>query len=540
MTAILEGPSVTSEATSESAVLTASAQSGARLRSLAWAATGGLALGVGYVPAARVPIIADDLTALFTLPAASRGSLWTAVTYGIEQGQVAGHFNPLGQALGAAYDYIAYRLSVMAGVTPQYADVLSALALIALTVAGATSLLVWGLSRAAHGRPRYWPLFALTSAITAVTLQIHAPWSNDPVISFGLAGWGSAALGFWAVAWALRATAPGSKSRAAVVVASVLAVACVEYYEMLMAAVAAVAVALVLTALTAADRAAVRGRCLLLLGTAVLLPGVLFALGRLLTAGSGTYGGTTLALGPASLRTWTFGMVGTLPGGGWSYVMGMAGPLTLSTGALVLGGALCLLTGGIGVAWSHESARLVEPAPQGQPATRGPWVVTAATIASFWALSTASHSVSDKYIREIQHPGQVYLFYSVGVVAVAALIALGLMRVRSRLRRVMAVGLLPVIGMFVLVQVALNVQLAGITRDLVPYNNLLVGLSTDGHADEQTRCDALRAWLLPPWPDYYEKWISDDLQTNYQREFGTPFCARLLTGVPRFDRPHQP
>lgn len=503
-------------------------------RRLGWATAGAVALGISYFPAARVPIIADDLMALQETYAVSNGNLWQAIVFGVTEGTEGGHFNPAGQALGATFHFAAYAVSASLEVSPQYFDVLTYLAMMLLTVGGATSVLVWGLSRSSHGRPDFWPLFALMCAITAATLQIHTPWSNDPVVSFGPAGWGSAAIGFWTIATALRATSPGASGRGSLVGCSLLAITCVWYYEMLVSAVAATAVALVLTATLAADRQAVRRRCLLLLGTAVALPALLFVLGRALAAPMGptSYGGTTVALGPAALETWWFGMVGSLPAGGWTYLIGMTGPPVLRRDVLLVGGALCVVVGAIGVAWARaagaQSRRLEGIRPR-----RGYAVaLLASVIITFWALATASHSIAVKYIQEIRNPGQVYLFYAVSVVAVAMLVALALVTLRGRAHGRLLLGLLPVAGAFVLAQVSVNVALAETTRGMVPNNASLVELSTDGDADPAVRCAVLEAWVAQGWPEYYSTPITEDLQENYQRVFDEPFCEEPGTGSP--------
>jgi len=492
-------------------------------RRLLWAAAGAAVLGVGYVPAARVPIIADDLQGLQEIYAVSDGSLWRALTHGLSEGQEAGHFNPIGQALGAAYHFAAYTVSAAAGVSPQYFDVLASVALILLAVAGATSVLVWGLAGSA--RPGYWPSFALVCAITAVTLQLHAPWSNDPVVSFGLAGWGSAALGFWTIGLALRAISPGVHGRGSLVGCSLTAAVCVWYYEMLVAAVAAVAVAVLLTGLRTRDRA-VRRRCAVLAASAVGLPAVLFVLGRRLAAASErSYGGTTTHLGWSALDTWGSGMVGALPGGGWKFLVDMSGPPVVRTTSLLLGVLLCALAAGTAVAGARSAA--TSPVPTTGPGTRpgrGPVVVLVAIVGTFWALATATHSVTDKYIAEIRHPGQVYLFYAVGVLAVALLLALCLLRMPRRVSQQLRLALLPLAGIFVLLQVTINMQVADVARSQVPYNAPLVALSTDGHARPAERCAALDAWSAQGWPEYYARSIRASIQENYHRTFGEPFC----------------
>lgn len=511
-----------------------------------WGAAGAVALGIGYVPAARVPLIADDLQATYEIYAVSNGNLWDAVTFGVSAGTRGGHFNPIGQALGATYHYAAYWVSAGLGISPQVFDVLAYLVLIAVTIAGATSMVVWGLRRNGRDRPAYWPLFALICAITAATLQIHAPWSNDPVVSFGPAGWGSAALGFWTIAWGLRAVSPGVTDRRPIVVCSALAITCVWYYEMLVAAVAALALGLVMTALLSSDRAAVRRRCLVLLGTAVLLPAVLFVAGRQLTAAIHVgYGGTTVTLGVESLRTWAVGMIGALPGGGWDYLSSMAGAPAVRDSSLLVAGALTAVVGLIGLAWARSSAGAphspgtaateeeATPGRKAVPAYRSPVLVLLAVIIAYWALATATHSVTAKYIEEIQHPGNVYLFYAVGVVAVATLLALALDWLRRRPWSVLLLGLLPLVGAFVLGQVAVNTAVADAVHRVYPLNAPLVGASTDPGVDVDARCAVLEGWWLQPWwPEYYSSAVGEDIQENFERMYGEEFCPRLGGGPP--------
>jgi hypothetical protein len=369
--------------------------------------------------------------------------------------------------------------------------------------------------------------------VTAVTLQIHTPYANDPVVSFGPAGWGSAAIGFWTIALALRAVAPGVTGRRSLVAASVMAVVCVWFYEMLLSAVVATALALVLTVVTAADRSAVRRRCLILLGTAVALPALLFVLGRVLAtpAHDTYYAGTTVALGPEALGTWWTGMLGALPGAGWPFLTEQTGPGVLSPDALLIGGLLCLLVGVIGCAWARSTAGDDGTVTDSDVlARRSPVPGLLAVVFAFWATSTAAHSIAAKYISELQNVGQVYLFYAVGVVAVATLVAIGLTSLRRRARAVLVVALVPFVGAFVLAQVSVNLVLADYTKGMVPHNGPLVELSADPAAPESERCEVLQKWLDQGFAPAYANWIRSHLQKNYRNMYGEPFCSTIPIG----------
>jgi hypothetical protein len=90
---------------------------------------------------------------------------------------------------------------------------------------------------------------------------------------------------------------------------------------------------------------------------------------------------------------------------------------------------------------------------------------------------------------------------------------------------------LPLVGLFVVVQVALNTTLAEITTSYYPQNGLLVAQSADGDVPEQVRCRTLQDWLTQQgWPDYYRNAVLNGVQENYELQFGEPFCARLDTG----------
>ncbi len=503
----------------------------ARARSAAgsagWAGLGLLALVVGYLPAARVPIIADDLHALFATYGLS-DSFWGSLLWGAEQGRQGGHFNPIGQALGAGYHYLVYATSAAGQFSPQRVDVLASVVLIAAAVAGATYLISWGLVRSRTGRPAFWPLFAVLCAVTAATLQIHAYYTNDPVVSYGMAGFGSAALGFLTVGVTLRACAPRSSGRAGIVVSSVLSVVCIWYYEMLVAAVAAVAVALVLVLLTSADRAAIRRRVLVLLGTSVVLPAVAFVVGRQFSAQQDAdyvYAGTQVTIGWDSIRTWTAGMVGALPGGGWNYLAEMAGKPIVDGISISIAGALCLLIGVIGALWHRRVTRDAAAVVAPQHVSRAAVLVPVGTLVSFWAAATATQSITAANVALIQRPGQVYLFYAVGVVAVAGLLAVVVGQLPRRGRAGTLVVLLPVVGLFVAVQVASNLTVAAAVSRTYDQNASLVALSTNPDSDPGTRCDVLAAWQQGPWPPYYRDLITRTLQEDFERVYDQPFCA---------------
>lgn len=495
-----------------------------RTRPLLWAALGTVLLGLGALPAARVPILGDDFQALFETYAIADGSLLAVLDFGWHAGMKAGHFNPVGQALGALHHFVLYSVSANLGIPPQLWDVAVGTTLMWLTVFAATMVLVQGL-RYAGLTPRldFWPAFALLAGITAVTVQLH-PWTNDPVTSYLPAGWGSAVIGFTLLGLAIRACLPGRSGWADFVLVGGVALFAVMYYEMLVGMVAGTAVVYAGTVLRGrrrGDRPQVV-RALILIGVGVVLPAVVFLGGRFLAAPaeSSGYTGTALSLGPDALWTWWVAMVGAVPAGGWPYLIEMsgggfpvAGRPALFT-VVLLGGVVVLIA-----AWRRV------------PVVTGGWskaaLVPIGGVLGAWGATTATHAMTKKYIEEINEPGQVYLYYAVGVICVALLLAAVVVTVLPRAGSTVRSVALLLLGAFVAVQAPLNWHLASVSAGAYSINRNLSTAAADDDVPPAVRCDTLLTWAQRPWPQYYLDAVVEDIQENFLRVYEEPFCPDL-------------
>ena len=497
------------------------APSPGRRQGLLWAAFGTVLIGLGIAPTARVPIIGDDFQAMFESYGVAHGNPLKALSFGWHQGFQAGHFNPVGQAIGALHHFLVYWVSAGLGLPPQLYDVVVGAALIWLTVLAATTVLVNGLAHAGMtSRLDFWRAFALLGAVTAITLQLH-PWSNDPASSYLLAGWGSAAIGFTLLGLALRATLPGRAVRADVVLVGAAGVFAVLYYEMLVGAIAGTAVVYGASLVGAArrkDRAATR-QALLLSIAGVVIPAVIFVGTRLLAVpqDKSQYTGTAISLGGGAVRTWVVAMVGALPGGGWPYLMH-------SGGNVPFGKKVLLFTAVVGLA-----VLLLMAAWRRAPAVTGRWTragaVPVAAVLVTWAATTATHAVSPKYIQEIRLPGQVYLYYAVAVACVALLLSAALVVLGPRLAPGLRSAALLALGAYLALQVPLNLHLADVSAVAYSGNRDLSKAASDPQVPEQTRCDTLLAWTQRPWPQYYRASVVKYAQEDFQQAFGKPLCA---------------
>jgi hypothetical protein len=505
-------------------------------RGLVWAVLGTALLAAAYVPTTVVPIIVDDFLALFQVHSRADGSLVTAVTYGADQGTKAGHFNPVGQSLGAVYHFLLYRLSAEWGIDPQFGDLAGGFVLMWLTAVTATWVLHAALSqqRAAGRAPGFGALFAALAAVFAASLAVHAPWSFDPTVSFAMAGWGSAAAGFALLALTLRATDPRTRLLPSAVWPAVAGVLCVLVYELLAAAVAGAAVVIVLRwAQTRRElgRPALH-RAAALLGGTVVLPAIVFLAGRVRTSsaidnvpGSGeAYPGTQLLLEGRGFATWGRSLVSGLPGHTWYFVSERVPAVQISARTLALAVAMSLGIGLVIHLWRRWSMPL--------PARDGTLTAAMAGLVVFWVLCTGIQSMTAKNVTELKKVGQVYLFYSIALGAVSVLLLVGILLLLGRERpRTLLLWAAPLVPLFLLVQVAVNTAAAEMT--LVSPNDLnrhLAALSTAPEAEESVRCRALREWGAKSkgWEDYYRDLVRQNLQDSYELVYDEPFCRAEL------------
>ncbi|WP_263729310.1 hypothetical protein [Cellulomonas sp. SG140] len=491
------------------------------VRTAGWWALGTFLIALALLPVARVPILGDDLQAYFETYALAHGSAWQALTFGWGQGMKAGHFNPVGQAIGALYHFGAFAFSSAMGWSPQRYHMAGDAVVLWLTVLAAAATLVWGMRQVggrSSARPSLAPAFALVAGVVAVSLELH-PWTNDPVSTFVMAGWGSAAIGFLVLGLALRASVPGRRGWTDLVLVSAVGVIAVLYYEELTGMVAGAAAVYLLSGLRARRRGDVREvrRLLLLAAGGVLLPAVVFLAGRYLAvpADVSNYTGTAVAFGPAGAATWWAAMVGALPGGGLPFLLTNAGGAPLTLTSIGLGLAMVLGLGVLAVAWRRRS---VEVEPGGLS-----WLPLVVGVVVGWALTTATQAFTPKYISEITTPGQVYLYYSVGMVSASLLVAWVIAAHGPRLSR-LAPALLMLAGAFAMVQVPLNWELGGISARAYEVNHQLSRVASDDAVPADVRCAAVLAFAERPWPDYYRKAIVTDAITDFRLAFGSALC----------------
>ncbi len=155
-------------------------------------------------PVLLTTVYADDFVNPFSqFPAASLDPA-ALLEYAWNGTRGAGHINVVGQAVGAFH--AAFNVVVMSVFGLRYSTIYAAtkLAVYVLTALAASAFLRQ--VAAAMGRTvSVWRARIMVSVALFGTLQIHIPWSNDPVASYPMSGFATAALGFGLLSLALRA-----------------------------------------------------------------------------------------------------------------------------------------------------------------------------------------------------------------------------------------------------------------------------------------------------------------------------------------------
>jgi hypothetical protein len=479
---------------------------------------GTLILVVGLLPITRAPVIGDDFFVLFQSQGQSGGDFLTWMSLAWGWGLQAGHFNPVGQVLGGAYHFLALPITSLLGIAPHHYYIAGSYALITLAILSAAYATKAMIKYVWHDAALpYWRIYGLLAAIAGVTVQIH-PWSNDPVTTYSMAGFGSAAIAFLLVGLAFSAVRVERVSALRIIALSALSVFAVVYYEMLVAAVAAAAVAYAGAFIRPRPEIpSHRSRAVILLAVSVVLPAVVFIAGRAyvsLVSGTGGYTGASVALGFDAARTLAFGVASSLPGGAWPYTLYRVDPVEFGRAAIVTSFVLVLALIAFALVWSRNPGRSLGMSGR-------VWIPVSA-LATLWILSTLAHAITPKYIAEVSAPGLVYLFYAVGMLVVTVLIAIAVMA--TRVPSIWRVTSLMLLIWFAVGQQAINWTLSTMQRDAYVVNTDLGSAINDPALPIEARCERLQAWIDRGWPEYYLDAIVEYAPKSFEQLTGEQFC----------------
>jgi hypothetical protein len=483
----------------------------------AWAAYMGLS-AVFLWPLLTTAIVADDfLNPFYQYDHGGGASPLTTLKWFVDSAHQNGHFNYLGQFVGAFYTSATMWAASVLGIrfSTMYALV-KFLIFVGVAVASGAFLKE---AAAYIGREiSAWRSRILVSIFFFTTLQLHIIWSNDPVGSYPMSGFMAALFGVATLTLALIALRDRRPWMPWVV--AVAATCSVLYYEINAAAIGAIILMLMLHGLLVEPRES-RKTFARYVAPIVIVPLVL-ALALQLRAApqSDNYEGTSVSLDRTLLGSYAKNVVSSLPGAAWTLSRDVLGhPLQLRLGAFVSFVIVAAVVVSLAVRFGATAA-----------ATPYSWrrlLCVASLMFAYWFGATLIQSVTAKVQLEVTKIGMVYNFYAVGATMVATGLALAyhlapVDRIKGAIPAI-AVGFL----MFALIQNTINWDLRHeFNVATMPNQRLLVAYTERWPMED--RCEALTTWAAGSWPDYYEVGMINGLQVAYADYRGEPFCANFV------------
>jgi hypothetical protein len=472
-------------------------------------------------PVLLTTVYADDFVNPFMqFPIASLDPA-SLVEYAWNGTRGAGHINVVGQAIGAFN--AAFNVLLMSVFGLRYSTIYAATKLVVYVVTALAASTFLRQVSAAMGRTvSPWRARIMVSVALFGTLQIHIPWSNDPVASYPLSGFATAAMGFGLLSLALRALQSDRLKHA--VIAGVAGSLAVLYYEILVAAV--VAIVPLAAWLWWSTNPRTRGslqRVLALLLPMTLVPAAVAVLAKLTIGSTNSgYTGTAVSLGGGFVRSLWLGVVSTLPGAAWGLSREfLGGPVAIRASAVMI------LVVGATVLWSvaerHPWVRA-----DGRVQSRIGFALLLASPLTFMLLAAAVQTGTQKVQDEAPKVGYVYNYYAIGATAWAVVIVLAILLAPRRctlwpIRNVAVV----LAAAFVSLQLMINWNITIRFNELTyPSRQLLVAFSEQ--LPEVERCSALQGWTLGSWPDYYEDSMVAGLQSAYEYFHDEQFCTGFV------------
>jgi hypothetical protein len=493
--------------------------------------------GIALSPLARVGLINDDLVVLIGgLGDSSRaGSFIQLITETVASHSNGTHFAPISGILTVCYVKIAEFLSFGPLSLVDAWGLLRVLVLegAVLTAAWAlaTSRQTFQLARITFGRD-FLTVFALMSACSIVFLQVHGLWSNDPVVSYPIAGFFSAILFFGT--WASTMSAANRSGRGRLLyltLATSLGILGVLNYEMVAGPLVVLLIAMLLAPNSSSGtRFSIRNKALLSISS--LVPLVVFVFYQVLRLSqTKAYSGTQSGHLDWVLPVWMNSLLSSLPTTVGTLVDDYAPRQSISWLDVTLR-LLCVI---VLLAVSRLSIGARGGKISRMSRHEFPGILSILFIFSGTALtSTLIFAVSSKYQTEIGVVlGHVYLFYAMTLLALSGVAVTFFLALDSRFPRaswLLILMLLIPIGTVTASYDSRSIQQLDSnstwSRDLIT--------SLDVNHDSSTRCERLDRVAEMGLPAWYFNTLINGVQDIYKQRYRSNYCNESeFLGLPR-------
>ena len=387
-----------------------------------------------FRPALLTHVVADDFINPFGQAHNAGFSISSIINYTVDNTWLAGHFNYSGQVIGSLATFVLTYL--ITDLSFHYVTVFAVLkfAVFFITIEVATNTLIRIIESFGREFSR-WNARLVLMLTFGLTLQIHVPWSNDPVASYPLAGYGTLVVGLTYLGLGDRVHR-AEFSATSVGALSLFSLFAVTYYEANVLMIFSVGLILFQSSLDSV--AGVNRRRKLTLSTiATAIPlmftAFLYGISQPQTA---NYTGTQLSPSFQMVEHTFKGLLSSLPTASWGLAREwLASPMKYSWSVTRFFMLLCVLLAVIGILSrprqnSHKTVH--------SNVKRG-WVLIVSLL-MYWSGTTLLQSSTVKVRDEALRVGQVYTYYAIGSVCVAILIAAGITLLQNNFRRIALVS----------------------------------------------------------------------------------------------------
>lgn len=487
---------------------------------LGWGILGTAFLCLALAPTFLVPLYTDDFKISQGDYYRYQGSLSNAVLYSWDTWQ-SNRFSPVGRWLVHIHSTAAHDFSSQFGIDMHW------------WYRTATLVFVWfAVLAAAYAAQRVagfmgekslglWSTFAAIAGVLAITLQLH-PWNQDPSLAIADVGWVTAALFFLLTGLAMRSLNEDLSLKSAVVPVVLVTLTSVLYYELLVGAVAGLSIVYAWVFWTSPRDSRQRLKAKLLITFAVVLPALVFILGRMWVGSLDlpTYPGTEPALRAEGLKPFFILLTSAFPGSAWPLSVDYAGAIKISMAALLTSFLTALLLVGV-------ANRLRRSQVNSLAFGHNKKLVLSASLVMFLSV-IAINSFTEKYIREIVFLGEVYLSYPITLLFVSLLILALIFSLKPKLASIVFIAVIPISTSWVVVQHSANWSVATVAAEKDSRNRDITRISVSDEYSEAQRCEALRPFLVNKGnPSDSMRRTIEALYWNYRHDFGQIFCSSI-------------
>jgi hypothetical protein len=458
-------------------------------------------------PLISTPLIADDFVNPFTQATSNGIGLRSSIRYGWNVGSNGPSFRPVGAIVGSVYTSLWLDISSRLDINLTVIFGLTKLVLY-MTLSFLVAMLICEVAGAGERTLSQRRTYLIVIAALSITAQIHAHWSNDPVVNYPISGLLSACIATAVLLFAFKTARTLRPSH--VFTTAAFGMVGVWHYELTIGAALAGSIVILLHSRPSRATIAVRFlRRLFYASCVVGLPALAVLAGRAKVGSvAETYGGTTLALSSRALSTTLIHIASATPGAGWKLsheTLGGSARLSL----------LAMFAAALAVTVFVTSFRALPP-------IRNAVAKISACFLIYFLVASIMLGITLKVQNETSRIGQVYLEYVPGhILWATALIFLGSLCIGAgkRTSEVFAVFLV----IFATIQFTINWRLSESLNNMVVPNRQVIAAYSSS-ASESRRCMTLLNWRQGNWPEYYADTLTKGIAISYQNYFGESFC----------------